>query len=171
MKAIHHLVNDLGKKDFLCVIVGNGDALPGLKLLAQELQITNYMLFTGWVDSQEGVARYLSSLDICAAPEPWDSFNVRSTTAKVMEYMALGKPTVAFDLPEHRFSAQNAALYARPDDVLDYARKIAVLIDDPELRKVLGQRGIERINNELAWHHQEKALLHVYDSVFVKRHY
>jgi hypothetical protein len=36
---------------------------------------------------------------------------------KTMEYMAIGKPLVAFDLAETRFSAQDAALYATPNSV------------------------------------------------------
>src|SRR5438876_12424828 len=31
----------------------------------------------------------------------------RSTMVKIMEYMSLGKPIVAFDLPEHRFTARD----------------------------------------------------------------
>ena len=61
--------------------------------------------------------------------------NDRSTVIKMMEYLALGKPVVAFDLPEHRFTAQGAAVYARPNDELDYARQIALLIDNPERRR------------------------------------
>ena len=69
---------------------------------------------------------------------------------KMMEYMALGKPIVAFDLPEHRVTAQGAAVYARANDELDFARQIALLMDDPERRAQLGRQGRERIETELA---------------------
>jgi glycosyltransferase involved in cell wall biosynthesis len=84
---------------------------------------------------------------------------------KMMEYMTLGKPIVAFDLPEHRVTAAEAALYAYPNDELDFARQILVLMDDPELRRNLGQIGRERVENELAWPYQSIHLLDAYKSL------
>ena len=164
LRALQHLVYDLGRTDFFCVLVGRGDALPGLKSLTEQLGLADYLLFTGWVEHAE-VACYLSAADICVAPEPSNSYNDRSTAVKVMEYMALGKPVVAFDLPEHRVTAQDAAVYARPNDELDFARQIALLMDDPEWRKKTGQVGRKRIETELAWSYQEKHLLEVYEAL------
>ena len=84
---------------------------------------------------------------------------------KMMEYMALSKPIVAFDLPEHRVSAGEAALYAHPNDELDFARKIAVLMNDPDQRQRLGQIGRQRIEEGLAWSFQERHLLEAYEAV------
>jgi glycosyltransferase involved in cell wall biosynthesis len=86
---------------------------------------------------------------------------------KMMEYMALGKPIVAFDLPEHRVSSQEAALYARPNDELDLARKIAVLMDEPERRERMGILGRQRVGAGLAWEFQAKKLLEVYSALSV----
>jgi glycosyltransferase involved in cell wall biosynthesis len=165
LRALHHLIHDLGRTDFYCILVGSGDALHGLKSLAKQLCLTDHVLFTGWVDSQADVARYISSMDVCLAPEPSDPYNDRSTAAKMMEYMALGKPTVAFDLPEHRFTAQEAAFYARQNDELDFARQIALLMDEPERRERMGQVGWKRVESELAWPHQAKHLLDAYASM------
>lgn len=170
LRALHHLIHDLGRTDFYCILVGSGDALPGLESLTQQLRLTDYVSFTGWVNKQADVARYISSMDVCVAPEPSDPYNDRSTAAKVMEYMALGKPTVAFNLPEHRFTAQGAALYAQPNDELDFARQIAVLMDDPERRRKMGLVGRERVESELAWSHQAKHLLGAYTSLAAGRH-
>ena len=166
LRALHRLIFDLGRRDFFCIVVGSGDALPGLKSLAQGLGIADYVLFTGWVDEPAEVARYVSTMDICVAPEPSDPYNDRSTAAKVMEYMALGKPTVAFDLPEHRFTAQGAAIYARPNEEFDFARQIVLLMDDPELRRIMGAQGKARIETVLAWSKQERHLIEVYDTLF-----
>jgi glycosyltransferase involved in cell wall biosynthesis len=136
--------------------------------LTEQLGLANYVLFTGWVEPAE-VARYLSAADICVAPEPSDSYNDRSTAIKVMEYMALEKPIVAFDLPEHRVTAQDAAVYARTNDELDFAQQIAALMDAPERRKKMGEKGRERVERELAWHHQERFLLKAYEAVVSKR--
>ena len=83
--------------------------------------------------------------------------------------MALGKPTVAFYLPEHYFTARGAAIYARPNDDLDFARQIALLMDDPGRRSGIGEEGRERIENNLAWHHQSQALLKAYKTLLSQR--
>lgn len=162
LRALRHLVYDLGRTDFYCVIVGKGDTLPALRQLATELRINDHVHFTGWV-SDDDLLRYLSSADICVDPDPKNPFNDRSTMIKMMEYMALAKPIVAFDLTEHRVTAQDAAVYARPNDELDFARRIAELIDDPERRRVMGLRGQERVTTQLEWSHQAAQLLSVYD--------
>jgi len=164
LRALQYLVYDLGRTDFFCVLVGTGDAWLSLKSLTEQLDLASHVLFTGWVKHME-VARYLSAADICVAPEPSNSYNDRSTAIKMMEYMALGKPIVAFDLPEHRVTAQDAAVYARPNDELDFAQQIASLMDDPERRKKMGEKGRERVEKELAWPYQEKHLVEAYKAL------
>ena len=168
LRALQHLICDLGRTDFFCVLVGEGDAWLSLKSLSEDLRLTQHVLFTGWVDHSQ-VARYLSSADICVAPEPSNAYNDRSTMIKMTEYMALGKPTVAFDLTEHRVTAQDAAIYAQPNDELDFARQIAWLMDNPTQRQKMGQIGRERIETELAWPYQEKHLLKAYEVLRAKQ--
>ena len=89
---------------------------------------------------------------------------------KTMEYMALGKPVVAFDLAETRLSAQDAALYAIPNLVEDFASKIATLLDDEQLRVKMGAIGRKRIEEELNWDHDKKFLLLAYKMLFPALH-
>lgn len=152
------------RHDFYCVIVGPGSAVKDLRVLATQLGLDEYVWFTGFVPDAD-LIRYLSTADICVDPDPSNSFNDRCTMIKMMEYMALGKPVVAFDLPEHRVTAQDAAVYACPNDELDFARQIAALMDDPARRKTMGQIGRERIENGLAWPYQAKRLLNAYRSI------
>lgn len=164
IRALHHLVYGLKRTDFYCVIVGKGDALRELKSLTKRLGLDPYVWFTGRI-SDADLMRYLSTADICVDPDPSNPFNDRSTMIKMTEYMALGKPIVAFDLPEHRVTAQEAALYAQPNDERDFAAKLASLMDEPERRREIGQLGKERAEKELAWRHQVPELLAVYDNM------
>jgi glycosyltransferase involved in cell wall biosynthesis len=164
LKALYHLVNDLVRNDFYCVIAGGGDALPSLKLQAEQLGIIDFVMFTDFIEPED-VFKYISTAEICVAPEPSNLLNDRLSVIKISEYMALGKPIVAFDLPEHRVTAQDAALFARPGDDLDFAQKIVTLLDDPEQCKRMGKAGRERIENELAWSYQKKHLLEAYEKV------
>jgi glycosyltransferase involved in cell wall biosynthesis len=165
LRALRHLIDDLGRTDFLCVVVGGGKLQPRLKALSEAMGLAEFVRFIGPVEHAE-VARYLSSFDICLAPEPSNAYNDRSTVIKIAEYMALGKPTVAFDLPEHRVTAQDSAVYVRPNDELDFAQAIASLMDRPDLRQSLGCRGKARVAAELAWCHQVECLLSTYASLW-----
>ena len=164
VRALGHLVHDLKRTDFSCVLVGGGDAFPYLKSLAEQLGISEQILFTGMVHHSE-IPRYLGVADICVAPEPSAPYNDCSTAVKLMEYMSLAKPIVAFDLTEHRFTAQGAAAYVKPNDELEFARTIAELMDDPERRKKMGLLGRQRMESELAWQYSIPKLLQVYRDV------
>jgi glycosyltransferase involved in cell wall biosynthesis len=93
-----------------------------------------------------------------------------STMIKIMEYMALGKPIVQFDLKEGRFSAGEASLYASDRSmVADFAAKILWLLDHPEERRRMGEFGRKRVREELAWEFSVKNLLAAYERAFSKR--
>jgi len=164
-RALRSLRFDLGREDFLCVVLGDGDALSDVKSLAEELGIDDKIWFAGWVNDPDMYFRYLSTADICVAPEPSNSYNDRSTFVKVMDYMAAGKPIVAFDIPETRFSAGPAALYVCPNDEREFALKLAELMDDAGLRMSMGEAGRRRIETQFAWRYSIPDLLAAYGAV------
>lgn len=168
LRALHHLVFTWQRTDFHCVIMGVGDMWETLQALTVELGLTPYVHFTGWV-SDETLLRYLASVDICLDPDPRNAFTDRSSMIKMTEYMALGKPIVAFDLTEHRVTAQGAALYAQPNDEVDFALQIAQLMADPGRRDRMGQIGRQRAESELAWPRQETQLLSAYANLAGQR--
>lgn len=161
LRAIKEMVVTLGRQDILAVIIGTGDAAPSLHALAKELDIERYVWFTGRIP--DGEARgYLSTAVVCVHPDPLSPLNDRSTMNKMMEYMALGKPTVAFDLRETRHSAQAAALYAAPNDELEFAKLVCRLLDTPAEREAMGRAGKERVRRELAWEYSIPELMRAY---------
>jgi glycosyltransferase involved in cell wall biosynthesis len=101
-------------------------------------------------------------------PDVANDMNDISTMNKIMEYMALGKPIVQFDLAEGRYSAQLASLYARRNDPFDFAGKILELLDDPEKRRAMGAFGRRRIENELEWRHEVPKLLAAYERLWAQ---
>jgi glycosyltransferase involved in cell wall biosynthesis len=159
--AINDLVRHHGRHDLMLAIIGDGDRLPLLKTLTRCLGIDEYVYFTGWL-AQPDMLRYLATADIGLSPDPSYELNNHSTMIKTMEYMAMGKPVVAFDLPETRYSAQESALYATPNNVAEFAAQIATLLDKPELRDKLGKQGRKRVEEILCWERQQKKLLRAY---------
>jgi glycosyltransferase involved in cell wall biosynthesis len=133
--------------------------------MAQVLGIAEYVTFTGRVSDTEMLAM-LNTADVCVNPDVANEMNDKSTMNKIMEYMALGKPIVQFDLTEGRYSAQHASLYARPNDPEDLAVKIETLLDNPDLRVAMGELGRKRVVQELAWEHEAPKLLAAYECVW-----
>jgi glycosyltransferase involved in cell wall biosynthesis len=165
LRSIRILIFELDTKDFQCYIFGSGDAYYDMKRYSDELGINNWVEFKGLIN-RDLLFRYLSVADICLAPEPLNEYNNNSTFVKVMEYMALGKPIVAFDLKETRYSAQGAAMYVKPNDELDFAKAIAKLINDPKMRKKMGTIGKKRVRQELSWNQISRNLIRAYETLF-----
>ena len=138
LRALASLRDDLGRDDVQAAFIGHGDAWDDLVALAHELGLDDRVEFTGRV-SDEDVARYLSTADVCLAPDPKNPLNDVSTMNKIVEYMAMSRPLVSFDLVEARVSAGEAALYATPNDEREFARLVAELLDDPERRAQHGR--------------------------------
>jgi len=136
-----------------------------MKAYADELGLTNYVTFTGRVPDQE-MLEMLNTADVCVNPDVANEMNDKSTMNKIMEYMALGKPIVQFDLTEGRFSAREASLYANNNDAEDMARKIISLLDNEEVRTRMGEYGRKRVEEVLAWDHEIPKLLAAYNVLF-----
>jgi glycosyltransferase involved in cell wall biosynthesis len=95
-------------------------------------------------------------------PDPLNPLNDVSTMNKILEYMACGRPIVAYDLREHRYSAAEGALYARPNRADDLAARIAELLDDPAMRERMGAYNRRRFLDRMAWEYSARDLLSAY---------
>jgi glycosyltransferase involved in cell wall biosynthesis len=161
LRALASLRDDLGRTDWHAAFVGSGDTFDAMVALSAELGLADQVAFTGRI-SDEDLVRYLSAADVCLAPDPLNPLNDVSTMNKIMEYMAMSRPVVSFDLREARVSAGEAAVYASPNDEQEFAKLISRLLDDPEERARMGKLGRERVSGPLAWENSQKALLAAY---------
>ncbi len=150
------------RRDWHAVFIGEGDVYPRMRALARELELDDAVEFTGRIPDED-VARILSSSDVCIAPDPKNPLNDVSTMNKIVEYMAMSRPIVAYDLVEARVSAGAAAVYAEPNDEPSFAIRISELLDDPARRQEMGRVGRSRVETALSWEHSERALLAAYE--------
>ena len=165
LQACQYIVCEKKRTDVHFGLVGGGTSLEEMKAYAGMLGVAEYVTFTGRVPDHE-MLEMLNTADVCVNPDVANEMNDKSTMNKIMEYMALGKPIVQFDLTEGRFSAQQASLYARKNDVVDLAEKILFLLDNPNERVKMGEFGKQRVDNELEWKYEEPKLLAAYDMLF-----
>jgi glycosyltransferase involved in cell wall biosynthesis len=161
VRAAHVVVHQLHREDIAFTLIGSGDCFDELVALRDQLNLAGYVEFTGRA-ADALVSEVMSTADVGLSPDPKNPLNDVSTMNKTMEYMAFELPVVAFDLRETRISAGEAAVYVTPNDVDEYAKAIVELMDDEERRAQLGKTGRVRVEQELAWGHQQRAYLDVY---------
>jgi glycosyltransferase involved in cell wall biosynthesis len=164
LRSLAALRDELGRTDWHAVFVGAGDTFDAMVELSGQLGLGDLVEFTGRIPDAD-LVRYLSTADVCLSPDPLNPLNDVSTMNKIMEYMAMSRPIVSFDLREARVSAGDAALYAPANDVSEFGKLIARLLDDPQERARMGTFGQARVNGPLSWEHSRKALLAAYAAV------
>ena len=164
LRAVQLLHTEIGRDDFHCVFMGAGDTFDEMVALSEQLGVADIVEFPGWV-GDEFIQRCLSTADVCLSPDPLTPFNDVSTMNKVVEYMAMGRPVVSFDLVETRVSAGDAAVYVAANDELDFAKAIDALLQDPERRRQMGESGRRKVEQELSWEASRRALVGFYEEL------
>ncbi|MFF2378843.1 glycosyltransferase family 4 protein [Streptomyces sp. NPDC058108] len=161
LRSLAKLRDEVGRTDWHAVFVGAGDTFDAMVDLSRRLGLAEQVEFTGRIPDAD-LVRYLSTADVCLSPDPHNPLNDVSTMNKVLEYMVMGRPIVSFDLREARVSAGDAALYAPANDESEFAKLVAVLLDDPEQRARMGKLGRERVGGPLSWRNSQRSLLAAY---------
>ncbi len=165
LDSVAHLVNTMGRDDIQFCLVGGGPSLKKLQEQSEEMGLAEYVTFAGRAPDHE-LFEILSTADVCVNPDRVNEMNDKSTMNKILEYMAFEKPIVQFDVTEGRHSAQDASLYARANDPVDMAEKIAELLADEARRAEMGRFGRERVEAEMAWPYQVPALIAAYQKAW-----
>lgn len=163
IRVMSDIVHDRGRDDAEFLVIGDGTGLETLKTLASEHGLDDHVTFTGYLRG-DALVEMLDTADVCVVPEPATPLTEHSTLIKTMEYMAMAKPVVQYDVTEARVTSGDTALYAAPNDEADLADKILYLIDNPEERSGLGDAAAERVRAKLAWRHQVPNLLEAYEA-------
>lgn len=169
LDSIRYIKFEERRADIRFLLIGNGSAYENLKSLSHTFKIDDMVEFTGRLEPTQAYHR-LASVDICVQPDRKNTFTDSCTMVKDLEYMALAKPIVAFDLNETRYSCGKSALYATLNCYKDFAKQILILADDQTLRKAMGRLGQKRLYERYTWTQSEKPLLKAYDSVIKRPH-
>jgi glycosyltransferase involved in cell wall biosynthesis len=168
IESIEYIVNRKKRVDTCFTFIGSGTEVPRLKAMVELSGLESVVAFTGRIPGDE-LARYLSTADVGVAPDPLNPMNDKSTMGKILEYMSFELPVVLYELTEGRRSAADAALYARPNDPIDFAEKVLTLLESEPLRRELGQRGRKRIEECFNWETDKQELLKAYETALRPR--
>lgn len=167
-ESIRHVAAELGRRDILFVLIGDGAVRAELLERLNTWQVGHVAAAPGMITDRLLVRQYLATADVCLAPEPLTPLNQHSSFIKISEYMAMGKPIVAYDLKETRFTAGAAAVYVQPGDTNAFGEAIATLIDQPAHRAEMGLLARQRVVETLSWEQQEDSLICAYETALAE---
>lgn len=164
--AASYLVLTLNRKDIHFALLGDGPHLKRVSERIKTVDLESFFSLPGWLGDQE-LLSYLSTADVCLAPDPPVPFNQSSTFIKIVEYMSCGKVTVCFDLLESRRTAGDTAVFVGRDDPAEFAEAIEQILDDRQRRCEMGIAARER-SLRLHWGISQEALIGTYENLFSK---
>ena len=131
---------------------------------AESLGLADMITFTGRVDYND-TPLYLSAGDIAVSPK----ISLTEANGKLLNYLACGVPTVAFDNPVNREIMGDSGVYATRGDSADLANRIEELLDDPERREELSAMVREKAVREHSWQSRGERLVEIYANIVKSR--
>jgi glycosyltransferase involved in cell wall biosynthesis len=131
---------------------------------ATERGLLASVTLTGPIDYQES-PRYLALGEVAVSPKHAST----EANGKLLNYMAMGLPAVAYDGPVSRELLGDAGVYAPMRDVPALAAAIAGLLRDPHEEKLRGQTLRERAVAHFGWPALGRRLVDVYRTCLEER--
>ena len=133
-------------------VIGDGAAIPTIKEKIKKSGIEKNFFFSGWIPFKE-VPKFISACDVGLVILPKTASGEVRVTLKGFEYWACEKPIVAAELPALKeiVTPWLTGLFYRPEDPIDLAEKICILLDNKKLCKEMGKAGRQLIEKKYNW--------------------
>jgi glycosyltransferase involved in cell wall biosynthesis len=157
LRAAQKLLSHRGDVHF---VIAGYPFVDHYRVLATQLGIAEHVTFTGRV-RYEDAPHILSLGDIAISPK----LSQTEGAGKLLNYMAMALPTVAFDTAVGREYMREYGVYATCGDSEDLAQCLEGLVDDPPRRAALGNALRQRAQEQYSWYHAGQVILDVYTSL------
>jgi glycosyltransferase involved in cell wall biosynthesis len=141
------------------VIVGEGRLRPALEAMRRDLGLEDIVVFTGWLTNASEVA--LPAFDIFFQPSLWEAMSIA-----ILEAMAAGKPVVATRVGETPYVIKDEVdgLLVDPKNVTGMVVALRRLIDDPALRRRLGDAAARKVAERFTVEQMTRSYEDIYQS-------
>lgn len=146
------------------ILIGDGEDQCRLRILADELGVSNQIKFNGW---SSDIPRDLQNLDVVLMPSLWEGMPLA-----LLEAMSSGVPIIASDIPGNRSLIRHevTGLLFRSDDFTDLASKISQLLTGSELRAAIIKNALDVIRDKHSLESRTRILFNLYESTFINSH-
>lgn len=158
------------------VMIGNGEDHARVRKLAEARGVMSRFAFVGRVPHEE-IGPYIAAADVCVAPYApsrhhiFRKHGMNRDPIKVLEYMALGKPTVTIDIPRFRslFRADEEVILYKPEDAASLAAELSSLLSDPARMARVGGAGEALVDRSYSWERHADELTAVFEEAVAAR--
>jgi len=157
LRAAVHLLE--ARSDIHFLIMGFPN-VEHYREMARQLGLAEHVTFTGCIPYEEAPS-YLALGDVAVAPK----ISATEGSGKLLNYMAMSLPVVAFDTPVSREYLGEQGVYVPLGDTLALAEALAALLDDPRRGMALGQQLRERAIHYYLWPEAGEKILRVYREI------
>ena len=147
------------------LLLGGYPNIEHYRQLACSLGVAERVTFAGRVPYDQAPA-FLALGDIAVAPK----LSSTEGAGKILNYMAVGLPTVVYDTSASREYLGDLGVYAELGSAPDLAARLGELVDDPARRNALGQQLRRRAVDEYAWERTGRTILQTYAALLSERH-
>jgi glycosyltransferase involved in cell wall biosynthesis len=154
LQAAHRLAQ---RRDDVHFLVMGFPNVEHYRYVAQTLGLDGHVTFTGKVPYAEA-PRLLQLGEVAVAPK----ISATEGSGKILNYMAVGLPTVAFDTPVSREYLADLGFYARRGDAEALAAALAAALDDPPRARQVGTSLRERVLQHYSWDQAAETILAAY---------
>jgi glycosyltransferase involved in cell wall biosynthesis len=156
LQAAAHL---LQQRDDVHFLIMGFPAVVQYQQMAHQLGVAGHTAFTGKIPYQEA-RDYLALGDVAVAPK----LSATEGSGKILNYMAMGLPTVAFDTPVSREYLGDEGIYATPGDAVALAQALLNALDDASGAH-RGRKLRRTALESFSWEHAAQTILRAYGSV------
>ncbi len=136
-------------------------SVPYYRQMASRLELEGWVTFTGKIPYEQAPL-HLALGDIAVAPK----ISATEGSGKILNYMAMELPTVAFDVPVSREFLGELGVYAEPGNSFALADAIQSLVADPARARALGQRSRRRAAEHYSWEQAGRQIFTIYNRLF-----
>ncbi|MGW8319134.1 MAG: glycosyltransferase family 4 protein [Candidatus Promineifilaceae bacterium] len=128
------------------------------RFLAKQKGVDDMVTFTGKV-AYDNAPLYLSLGDIAVSAK----MSATEGSGKVLNYMAMGQPVVAYDTPVHQEYLGDLGVFAPIGDIAGLADAISGLLHDPQRGKDMGRKLRLRAETQYSWQRASRQIADIYN--------
>jgi glycosyltransferase involved in cell wall biosynthesis len=149
------------------LIVGGGPFKKKFEEIIKKSKLQDYFIMTGEVDYTQ-IPTFLKRIDaglILFKPTCYN--NIIATPNKLFEYMSVGKPIIASNLPEIKKIVEEVGcgVLVDPTNPEEIADKIMYLLNNPKKAEKMGKKGQKAFEDKYNWKVESEKLLEIYKNI------
>jgi N-acetyl-alpha-D-glucosaminyl L-malate synthase BshA len=159
IKAVPFILKEI--PEVKLVIIGDGPEKNRLEELVKNLNLTENIIFIGWILNND-LNKFYKSADIFVLPSLREGMGV-----VLLEAMACGTPVIGSDIGGIKDMIKDGenGFLAVPGNPEDIAQKIIRLLSNEDLRQKFSDNGLKKVQEKFSWDVVNEKFVKIYEDL------